>query len=65
MADVFYFYTIGNYRTILWTCFFIPTVINLIMIVLFVKETPYFLLTRHETDKIVKDMNRIGYINKG
>ena len=63
--DVLYFYTIGDYRLIIWTCWIVPCTINLLMIIFFVKETPFFLLSRYSTKKALKAINRIGFINKG
>jgi len=55
---------IGNWRIISIILTALPAVILLFLFILYVEETPLFLL-KGKNDKALRALNRIGYINFG
>lgn len=58
------YYLIGSWRIIYIIVTTIPAIIMFFFFVLYVEETPQFLL-KGSNDKALKSLNRIGYINYG
>lgn len=56
------YYLIGDWRVITITLCLIPCAILLILTILYIEETPKFLIEKN-IDKAIKSLNRIGKIN--
>jgi len=45
-------------------CYVAPSVIVFFLILIYVKETPMYLVNRHKTEKALKDFKAIAKFNK-
>ena len=59
-----YYYFIKTWRLIYWICLVIPIVITYVLIVLYIEETPYFMITKFTGEKVKEKLLKISKINK-
>lgn len=63
MLIILLYYLIGHWRIISILSTTIPITVILFFIIIYVEETPQFLLAHQDDKKILKSLNRIGKIN--
>jgi hypothetical protein len=62
--NVAYYYLIGNWKIIMWIFYVAPTLFVGISVILFVVDTPMFLVTKLTALKALDSFNHIAKLNK-
>lgn len=63
MYNALCFYIFPNYQIVLLGCYGIPTVILLFALLYFVRDTPFWLITRLAPEKALKELRFIAKLN--
>lgn len=53
LLNLAYFYFLGNVKLIFLICYVIPLILCFVLVILFVKETPQFLIRRYADEEIL------------
>ena len=64
LANVLWYYTIGNFQIVLIACYAVPSIAVLIGLILFVKDTPICLISKYSAEEAYKALRFIAEVNK-
>ena len=63
LANVLWYFAIGNFKTILIFCYLLPSIILAILIFMFIRDTPICLVTKNTAKKAYDDLMYIAKMN--
>ncbi len=63
ILDIFYFWLLRDWQLVLGFFFLLPGLVVLVILTLFVKDTPSCLVLRNDSEKALKDFFRIAKMN--
>ncbi len=63
ILDILYFWLFRDWQIVLGLFFLLPGVIVLVILTLFVKDTPSCLVLRNDSEKALKDLLQIAKMN--